>query len=99
MNGNFLRCVLLSLLILAIFPNNAKAQDQSKQVILPAGTLLRCTLNEPNLSSKTAEVGDPVVCPLGGILCLSAPCFRAGPIWAGTWRRTKSRDVSSAKVT
>jgi hypothetical protein len=83
MNGNFLRCVLLSLLILAIFPNNAKAQDQSKQVILPAGTLLRCTLNEPNLSSKTAEVGDPVVCPLGGMLLFERAVFPRGAYLGG----------------
>jgi hypothetical protein len=29
---------------------------------LPAGTLLRCTLDEPNFSSETAEQGDPVLC-------------------------------------
>jgi hypothetical protein len=32
---------------------------------LPAGTLLSCTMDEPNFSSKTAEVGDPVLCYLG----------------------------------
>jgi hypothetical protein len=31
-------------------------------ILLPAGTLLRCTLDEPNFSSKTADVGDPVLC-------------------------------------
>src|SRR5262249_16010278 len=29
---------------------------------LPAGTLLRCTLDEPNFSSQTARSGDPVLC-------------------------------------
>jgi hypothetical protein len=29
---------------------------------VPAGTLLYCTLSEPNFSSKTAQVGDPVLC-------------------------------------
>ena len=29
---------------------------------VPAGTLLRCTLDEPNFSSQTAQVGDPVLC-------------------------------------
>jgi len=29
---------------------------------VPAGTLLGCTLDEPNFSSKTAEPGDPVLC-------------------------------------
>ena len=30
-------------------------------VILPAGTVLHCILNEPNFSSATVEIGDPVV--------------------------------------
>jgi hypothetical protein len=29
---------------------------------VPAGTLLGCTLDEPNFSSKTARAGDPVLC-------------------------------------
>jgi hypothetical protein len=29
---------------------------------VPAGTLLNCTLDEPNFSSQTAQVGDPVLC-------------------------------------
>ncbi|HEV7968089.1 MAG TPA: hypothetical protein VGP19_10980 [Candidatus Acidoferrales bacterium] len=37
----------------------------AQQVVVPAGTLLRCTLNEPNFSSATAEVGDPIVCHVG----------------------------------
>ena len=33
-----------------------------REIVLPAGTLLQCTLDEPNFSSATAEVGDPVLC-------------------------------------
>src|SRR5271168_4274588 len=36
----------------------------AREVVLPAGTLLQCSLNEPNLSSATADVGDPVLCHL-----------------------------------
>ena len=36
----------------------------ARDVVLPAGTLLQCTLNEPNFSSATADVGDPVLCHL-----------------------------------
>ena len=36
----------------------------AREVVLPAGTLLQCTLNEPNFSSATADVGDPVLCHL-----------------------------------
>jgi hypothetical protein len=37
----------------------------AQQIVVPAGTLLRCTLNEPNFSSATAEVGDPILCHVG----------------------------------
>jgi hypothetical protein len=37
------------------------------KTILPAGTSLRCTLDEPNFSSNTAEVADPVLCPREGV--------------------------------
>lgn len=40
------------------------AGASAREVVLPAGTLLQCTLNEPNFSSATAEVGDPVLCHL-----------------------------------
>lgn len=37
---------------------------RAQQNVVPAGTLLHCTLDEPNLSSKTVAVGDPVLCYL-----------------------------------
>jgi hypothetical protein len=37
---------------------STRAQD----VVIPAGTLLRCTINEPDFSSTTTEVGDPLIC-------------------------------------
>ena len=40
------------------------AAGAGAQTIVPAGTLLQCTLSEPNFSSATANVGDPVVCYL-----------------------------------
>ena len=36
-------------------------------MVLPAGTLLQCTLNEPNFSSATVAVGDPVLCHLRSV--------------------------------
>jgi hypothetical protein len=50
-------CLVFALLFPG-FQEDASAQE----VILPAGTLLLCTLSEPNFSSATAEVGDPVIC-------------------------------------
>jgi hypothetical protein len=50
-------------LMFLFFQTSAKADDY----VVPAGTLLRCTLDEPNFSSATAEIGDPVVCHLSGL--------------------------------
>ena len=33
--------------------------------IIPAGSMISCTTDEPHLSSKTTAVGDPVLCHLG----------------------------------
>jgi hypothetical protein len=49
----------LSLFILAL-PLSAKA-DQ----LVSAGSLIQCTISEGNISSKTTQVGDPVMCQLG----------------------------------
>ena len=38
----------------------ARAAEQ----LIPAGSLMQCTIAEPKLSSKNTEVGDPVLCQL-----------------------------------
>src|SRR5246127_2406488 len=52
--------LVVSLLALSL---SASARD----IVVPAGTLLQCTLNEPNFSSATMDVGDPVLCHLRGV--------------------------------
>jgi hypothetical protein len=32
--------------------------------VLPAGSIIQCTISEPKLSSKTDKIGDPVLCSL-----------------------------------
>lgn len=80
------RCLfpmLSTLLILLVLATGVKAQDSANETILPAGTLLRCTLDEPNFSSKTADVGDPVLCPLSGVLLFSRSAFPRGAYLGG----------------
>ena len=48
----------LALLLATAAPLAAFAADQ----LVPAGALVQCTISEPRLSSKTADVGDPVLC-------------------------------------
>ncbi len=33
--------------------------------LIPAGSVMQCVVSEPNLSSKTAHIGDPVLCQVG----------------------------------
>jgi hypothetical protein len=46
--------------------------------VLPAGTLLSCTLDEPNFSSKTAERGDPLLCHINEIEMFGRPLLTRG---------------------
>jgi hypothetical protein len=52
------RCVFLVSLLFLLTPEASPGGER----ILPAGTLLQCVVSEPNFSSKTAELGDPVLC-------------------------------------
>lgn len=50
---------LFSLLLAAPIAGYAAEQ------IIPAGSLIQCTVSEPKLNSKTTAVGDPVLCRVG----------------------------------
>ena len=69
---------LLPLLFLGV-QRSASAQD----VQVPAGTLLRCTLNEPDFSSKTGQVGDPVLCHVSMVQEFGRAAFPRGAYMAG----------------
>jgi len=66
-------------LFLLVFQGSAKAQD----VLIPAGTLLHCTLDEPNLSSATVAVGDPVICHMRSIQEFGHVVFPRGTYLGG----------------
>jgi hypothetical protein len=50
---------------------------------VPAGTLLQCTMEEPNFSSATASVGDPVLCHLKSFQEFGHTVFPRGSMLAG----------------
>jgi hypothetical protein len=56
-----------SLLTLLVLCTCAVAVRAAVKDVIPAGTILQCTIDEPNFSSKTAMVGDPVLCHLGPV--------------------------------
>ncbi len=55
----------------------------AREMVLPAGTLLQCTMNEPNFSSSTVAVGDPVLCHLHSITEFGQQAFPRGSYLVG----------------
>jgi hypothetical protein len=67
---------VVALLVLAA---GVRGQD----LLVPAGTLLQCTMSEPNFSSATASVGDPVLCHLKSFQEFGRTVFPRGSMLAG----------------
>ena len=55
----------------------------ARDIVIPAGTLLHCTLDEPNFSSATADVGDPVLCHPRAIQQFGVSAFPRGTYLVG----------------
>jgi hypothetical protein len=70
---------LVSAVTLLVLATGVRAQD----LLVPAGTLLQCTLEEPNFSSATASVGDPVLCHLKSFQEFGHTVFPRGSMLAG----------------
>jgi hypothetical protein len=60
-----------------------QASTKAQDILVPAGTLLRCTLDEPNFSSATADIGDPVICHLNGLREFGQNVFPRGSYLGG----------------
>jgi hypothetical protein len=71
--------ILVSGAALLVLAPGIRAQDQ----LVPAGTLLQCTLDEPNFSSATAAIGDPVLCHLRTTQEFGRPLFPRGSMLGG----------------
>ena len=55
----------------------------AKEVVLPAGTLLTCMMDEPNFSSATASVGDPFLCHPRSVQMFGQTVFPRGAYLVG----------------
>jgi hypothetical protein len=71
--------VLVGAMALLVSAEGIHAQD----LLVPAGTLLQCTMDEPNFSSATAAVGDPVLCHLRTMQEFGRPVFPRGSMLGG----------------
>ena len=73
----------VSLAVCLALPFVASRASAQQDILVPAGTLLRCTMNEPNFSSATAQVGDPVLCHLGSVQDFGRNVFPRGAYMTG----------------
>ena len=74
-----MRKSLLFALFLVCLPPAAKAQT----TLIPAGTLLHCTIDDSTISPKTAQIGDPVLCHLNQFTEFGRAAFPRGSYLAG----------------
>jgi hypothetical protein len=72
-----------SILITFVVCLTTIATAQTKELIVPAGTLLQCTLDEPNFSSRTAHVGDPLLCHIRSLTMFGHSVFPRGAYLSG----------------
>ncbi len=77
-------CFLLSFLFLAV-PLVGHAAER----LIPAGSLIQCTVSEPKLSSKTADIGDPVLCQVSHVELYGRSVFPYGSYLVGRFEDYK----------
>jgi hypothetical protein len=81
MKSSWYAVLAVSLLALTVLSLTLSAS--AREMVLPAGTLLKCTMNEPNFSSSTVAVGDPVLCHLHSVTEFGQQAFPRGSYLVG----------------
>jgi hypothetical protein len=79
-----------SILLVVLCASIPVLMQAATREIIPAGTLLQCTVSEPNFSSKTAQIGDPVLCHLGPLGAFGHSVFPRGAELGGHLEDAKS---------
>jgi hypothetical protein len=77
------RISMYLILILAFVFLGLQSSAIAQDILVPAGTLIRCTLDEPNFSSATADIGDPVICHLNSLREFGQSVFPRGSYLGG----------------
>jgi hypothetical protein len=62
---------------------SARGIVQARDIVVPAGTLMTCTLDEPKFSSATVSVGDPFLCHPRAIQQFGQIVFPRGTYFVG----------------
>lgn len=81
MKGSY---ALVSLVVLA-----ASLPGCAAEQLVPAGSLIQCTVSEPKLSSKTADIGDPVLCQVSHVELYGRSVFPYGSYLVGRFEDYK----------
>ncbi len=71
----------LPLLLLA-----APVAGNAAEQLIPAGSLIQCTVSEPRLSSKTIDVGDPILCEISRFQLYGRSVFPYGSYLVGQFQ-------------
>jgi len=79
-----MKCVLATLLIFLPASLGAGAEQ-----LIPAGSVMQCMVSEPNLSSKTAHIGDPVLCQVSHSEMYGRSVFPYGSYMVGRFEDYK----------
>jgi hypothetical protein len=72
-----------AVLVVSLLAFTVITTASAREMVLPAGTLLQCTMNEPNFSSSTVAVGDPVLCHLHSVTEFGQQAFPRGSYLVG----------------
>jgi hypothetical protein len=82
------RALLTTVALLATTPLSSFAER-----LVPAGTLIRCTVPETKLSSKTVAIGDPVLCQVS-----RSSIFPSGSVLSGRFEDYKDPGTWSVRA-
>lgn len=82
--------LLKQLLTLPAIVLAAQATLYAQQVIVPAGTIIHCTIEDSKLSSKTEALDDPILCDTGSLQEFGVSVFPRGAYLQG--RFAEARD-------
>ena len=74
---------LLKPLMLPVIFLLTQVPVRGQEIMVPAGTVIECTLKDPNLSSKTVAPGDPILCEAGGLRQFGTSVFPRGAYLQG----------------
>ena len=77
-------CLVLGAALLAL-----PASAATKDIVLPAGTLMTCMMDEPNFSSATVTTGDPFLCHPRAMQMFGHSAFPRGTYVVGHLEDTK----------